>query len=66
MVSLVCEGDETGLIIIDTKSPEITIVPSFFLYPRLVSTGIETSSAETNKRLEPILWRLGTQELIGV
>ena len=66
MVSLVCEGDDTGLIIMDTNSPEITIVPYFFLYPRLVSTGIDTSSAETNRILEPILWTLGTQELIRV
>ena len=66
MVSLVCEVDETELIIMDTKSPEITIVPSFFLKPRLVSREIDTSSAETNKILKPILWRLGAKEPIGV
>ena len=66
MVSIVCEGEEVRLILIETNSPLTMIVPSFFLKPWLVSTGTDSSSAMANTTIEPTLWRLGTQVLIKV
>jgi hypothetical protein len=43
-VSLVYEGAEARLIEQETNWPVWMTVPSFFFFPRLVSTGISSSS----------------------
>ena len=55
MVNLVYEGEEARLIISETNSPVKMIVPSFFFLPKLVSTGIDSSSEVANTTYEPIL-----------
>ena len=66
MVSLVYEGEEARLIWSEMNSPLTLIAPSFFFLPKLVSTTIDSSSAEANRTKEPNLCRLGIQELMRV